>query len=162
MNQTHPSIEQLVDYAHGELSAHDDAVIHAHLAECGPCAQAHEAEVRLGELLREHARAEELELPPGLVTSIYARAAADSSSASSWWQRLAASLRPIVAVPVAAALVVAVYFAVASVWLHPTNAKTDAADAAYYMESHAALATTMPFEEGDAIPTVLTSDETDR
>lgn len=159
MNQTHLTIEQIIDYERGELSPHEDATVRAHLTRCAACGESHQTEVRLGELLREHARAAELELPPGLVTSIFARVASESN-APSWWQRLSALLRPIVAIPVGAAVVVAIYFAAASGW--HAGAKNDAADAAYYMESHAALATTMPFEEGDAIPTVLTSDETDR
>ena len=44
MNQSHLSPDQLVDYTRGELSARDDAAVHAHLAECAECASAHDAE----------------------------------------------------------------------------------------------------------------------
>jgi anti-sigma factor RsiW len=156
MNQQHPSTDQLVDYAHGELSAREDAAVHAHLAVCAGCAEAHDAEARLVELLRRHARAEERELPPGLATAIFARAASDSAPSPWSWERLLAALRPAVAVPVAAAVALAIYISAAG-W--HGSAKSDAIDAAYYIENHAALASTMPFEEGAAIPTMLTSDE---
>jgi anti-sigma factor (TIGR02949 family) len=157
MNQQHPSIDQLVDYAHGELSAREDAAVHSHVAACPDCADAYDAEVRLTELLRGHARAEERELPPGLADAIRARVADASASAAWWtWQRLSASLRPVIAVPIAAVLVLAIY---ASFAIWHGSAKSDAIDAAYYIENHAALASTMPFEESSAIPATLTSDE---
>ncbi|MEO6836590.1 MAG: zf-HC2 domain-containing protein [Candidatus Tumulicola sp.] len=154
MNHAHPTVDQLIDYAHGELSSHEGDAVRAHLAACPACIEAHDAQIRLGELLRQHARSEELELPPGLVTSIYARAASEPP-APAWWTPLASALRPALAVPIAAAVALAIYFASAG-W--HTNVRTDATDAAYYMENHAALATTVPFE-GDAVPTVLTSDQ---
>jgi anti-sigma factor RsiW len=156
MNQQHPSIDQLIDYAHGELSAREDAAVHAHLAACADCAEAHDAEARLVDLVRKHARAEERELPPGLTTAIYARAASDNVPSSRWsWERLTASLRPAVVLPVAAAAVLAIYISISG-W--HGSARSDAIDATYYIENHAALASTMPFEESAAIPTMLTSD----
>jgi anti-sigma factor RsiW len=157
MNQQHPSIDQLVDYAHRELSAREDAVVHAHLATCPECAEAHDAEARLGELLRQHARDEERELPPGLTTAIYARAAGESATLPWWsWERLATTPRQAIAVPVVAAVVLAIYASMGGWHGAP---KSDAIDAAYYLENHAALASTMPFEEGAPIPAMLTSDQ---
>ncbi len=155
MNQQHPSIDQLVDYVHGELSAREDAAIHSHVAVCADCAEAHDMEVRLGELLRRHAREEERELPPGLTTAIYARAASERVAPWWSWQRLTTP-RHLIAVPVVAAIVF-VIFAMSGGW-HGAP-KSDAIDAAYYIENHAALASTMPFEEGAALPTTLTSDQ---
>ncbi len=149
-------MDQLVDYVHGELSAREDAAIHAHVAACANCAEAHDMEVRLGELLRRHAREEERELPPGLTTAIYARASSERVTPWWSWQRLATTPRQLIAVPVVVAIVVAIY-AMAGGW-HGTP-KSDANDAAYYIENHAALASTMPFEEGAALPTMLTSDQ---
>lgn len=157
MNQTHPTDEQLIDYAHGELASHDDAAVHAHVTACPACSVRLAAEVRLSELLRAHARAQDRELPPGLATSIRARIASDP--APSPWRRFFASFRPVVAVPVAAAAALAIYFAAAT-W-HP-NAAGGSLDATYYLDNHAALATTTPFEESSSVPAVLTSDETDR
>jgi anti-sigma factor RsiW len=159
MNQTHPTPEQLIDYVHGELASSQDAAIHTHLATCAACAQAHDGEVRLGELLRAHARAETLDLPPGLVTSIYARTASDAGTP--WWQRLSASMRAAAAVPIAATVALIIYFAVSG-WHATVKNGTGTLDAAYYMENHAALSTNTPFEAGDALPTVLTADETGR
>jgi anti-sigma factor RsiW len=157
MKQEHPSIDQLVDYGRGELSPRDDATIHAHLTTCAACAEAYDAETRLVELLRRRAGAEERELPPGFADAILARAAADTASPAFWsWNRLEDLLRPAVAVPVAAAIAVAIYVS-ASGW--HGSAKNDAVDAAYYIENHAALASTTPFEESAVPPTMLTSDE---
>lgn len=154
MNQTHPTIEQLIDYAHGEVSPQADASIHAHLAACPACADAYDAENQVTELLRSHARAQERELPPGLITAIYANAKSEPP-APTWFARLTASLHPAAAVPVAAIVALAIYFASSS-W--HANARSGALDAAYYIENHAALATTMPFEEGNAVPAMLASD----
>lgn len=159
MNQTHPTTDQLIDYVHGELPSGADAAVHAHLASCAACAESRDAEVRLGEILRAHARAQELELPPGLTTAIYARAAADVPAERAWWSRWPAALRPAAAVPVAAAIALALYFA-ASGW--HANAGSGTLDAAYYMDNHAALSTTMPFSAGDAVPAQLTADEMER
>ncbi|MGA8534831.1 MAG: zf-HC2 domain-containing protein [Candidatus Tumulicola sp.] len=157
MNQPHPSIDELVDYARSELSARDDAAVHAHLAVCPACAEAHDAEARLVEVLRLHAKAEEREFPPGLAEAIYARAAAERTSAP-WWSLRLPALQPAFALAVAAAVAFAVYLS-AGGW-HGA-AKRGSVDAAAYVENHAALASTMPFEETAAIPTMLTSDETE-
>ncbi len=157
MNQQHPSIDQLVDYTHGELSAREDADVHSHLAACAECAEAHDVETRVGELLRRHAREEEHELPPGLTTAIYARASSERVAAPWWsWQWLTAIPRSTIAVPVVAAIVVVMYAAMGG-W-HGTP-KNDAVDAAAYLQNHVALASTMPFEESAAAPAMLASGE---
>jgi anti-sigma factor RsiW len=147
MTNEHPSSETLIDYAHGELAAHEDAAVHAHLAACARCSEAHDDEVRLGELLREHARAEERELPPGFAERIVA-AATSAPAPSRWWQP-AVLFRPALALPAAAVVAIALYLSLA-VFHGP--AKTTGIDAAYYIESHAALATDMPFSEGASLP----------
>jgi anti-sigma factor RsiW len=155
MNETHLTTEQLMDYAHGELSAREDAAAHAHLASCAACTQARDEELRLSELLREHARVEEREMPPGLATSIYALAAS-SSAQPAWWQRLSLA-RPAIAIPLAAAVLLIAFFGIANM-RGPMSRR--GVDAAYYLENHAALASTMPFEENSALPVELTSDVT--
>ncbi len=157
MNQQHLSTEQLVDYTHGELSAREDADVHAHLAGCAECAEAHDVETRLGELLRRHARDEERELPPGLTTAIYARASSERVAAPWWsWQWLAAVPRSAIAVPVIAAIVLVMYAAMGG-W--HANPKSEAVDAAAYLQNHVALASTMPCEESAAAPAMLASGE---
>ncbi|MBV8371814.1 MAG: zf-HC2 domain-containing protein [Candidatus Eremiobacteraeota bacterium] len=155
IDQEHPSLDQLVDYAHGELPTRDDAAVYAHLAGCVPCKEAYDAESRLGELLRDHARAHERDLPLGLANAIYARAAAEHNSSRQWpWERIGTSVRAAIAIPVAAAVALAIYFS-ANGW---HGVKSDAVDARYYIDNHAALASTTPFQDS-AIPTMLTSEE---
>jgi anti-sigma factor RsiW len=157
MINDHPTSEMLIDYVHGELPAHEDAALHAHLSACNSCSETHADEVRLGELLREHARTEERELPPGFAARIVATAVS-AAPQRSWWQ--AAIFRPVFALPAAAAIALALYVGFSS--FHGA-AKTTTVDAAYYIESHAALATDMPFAEGASLPMSFASyDETDR
>jgi anti-sigma factor RsiW len=156
MNQTHPTPEQLVDYLHGELPAAQDAAVHGHLAECSECAQAYEAEASLTELLRAHARSEESELPYRVVAGI--RDAAAQTTAAFPWERIRAALRPVVLIPAAAALVVALYFGLGT--RHPAGVTP--IDAAYYVDNHAALTATTPFSEDAPIPAMLTSDDQNR
>jgi anti-sigma factor RsiW len=154
MIDDHPTSETLIDYVHRELPAHEDAAVHAHLASCAACSQAHDDEVRLGELLREHARSEERELPAGFAARIVA-AATSSPPAARWWQP-ATLFRPAFALPAAAAIVLAFYLGFAA--FH-SPAKTTSVDAAYYIESHAALATAMPFAEGASLPMSFASND---
>ncbi len=157
MNQSHLSLDRLVDYTRGELSARDDADVHAHLAECADCAGAHDSERRLVDLLKSHARAEERELPPGLATAIRARAAGEPAGRRHWsWHRLSASFGAFAAAGIAAVLVVAL---VLSFTIPRSTPKNGAVDASTYMANHAALTSTMPFEDGTNAPVMLTADE---
>jgi anti-sigma factor RsiW len=151
MINQHPSNETLIDYIHGELPAHEDAVVHAHLATCAACSTAYNAEVRLGELLREHARAEERDLPPGFAARIVATATT-ARPAPPWWQT--AIFRPAYALPAAAGIVLALYLGFSA---FGGPAKTTTVNAAYYIESHAALATDAPFAEGASLPVTFAS-----
>lgn len=154
IDRNHPSGEELIDYAHAALSEGDDARLHAHLATCSSCTEALEAETRLGELLREHARLQERELPRSLVESIYAAARKDGH-APPWWTRLAGALRPAVMLPAAAAIAIAIFLGFVST---RGTARATPIDAAYYLEDHAELATTVPFGEESSARTMLTSD----
>jgi anti-sigma factor RsiW len=157
MKHAHPSIERIVDYTRGELSARDDADVYAHLAECPACAGTHDQERRLTELLKAHARADERELPLGFASAIRARAAADEGEPA-WWSRhsVRAMLRPAAAVGIAALLVIA--FVVSfTIPRGPANANTITPSA--YLENHAALSSTVPFEDGTNAPIALTADE---
>ena len=156
MNQTHPTPEQLVEYLHGELTPPHDAAVHAHLAECSACAQAYEAEASLTELLRAHARSEERELPYRVVAGI--RDAAAGATAPPIWERIRSALRPVVLIPAAAALAIALYFGMSE--RHSGGATP--INAAYYVDSHAALTATTPFSEDAPIPAMLTSDDQTR
>ncbi len=155
MNQTHPTPEQLVDYLHGELPDVQDAAIHAHIAECPSCAQARDAELQLTELLRGHARAEERDLPAGVLAGI--RSSVERAPAPTLWERMQAAFRPAVLVPAAATLAVLLYFVLSA---HHSKAVASPIDASYYVQSHAALTATTPFSEESAMPTLLTSNDT--
>jgi len=156
----HPTLEQLNDYVHGELPEQQDAAIHAHLSGCAPCAEAHETEVRIGEVLREHARAEERELPLGFAQRIVDTAVASESHREPWWEAFTRVLRPAIAVPAIVALALIVYLAVAG---SKQGAAVQSAtiDAAAYLDNHAALATDMPFSETAMEPTAFASASSD-
>jgi anti-sigma factor RsiW len=153
MTADHPSYETLVDYAHGELSANDAAAVLSHLNGCVPCAQTYEGETRLTQVLRAHARAEERELPASVVTAIYA--AIEPPARERWWSGASWFGRPAVALPLAAALIFGVYYTVTSTH---QGLRATTIDAAYYLEDHAELATSVPFQDGSVAPAMLTSD----
>jgi len=152
MNDVHPTLDQIVDYLHGELPAARDAAVHAHIAGCSDCAQARDAEMQITDQLRERARAEERELPPGLAARI--RSAIESERSPSLWERLSAAFRPVALVPVAAAIALLLYVGFG----HRGQAVASSIDASYYVQNHAALAATTPFSGEQAVPELLTSD----
>lgn len=157
MTHGHPTIDRLVDYAHGELPPREDAAIHAHLRECPQCADAYADELSLKEALREHARAQERELPPGLSTAIFANAR--SSSQVAWHLRMRGWWRPLAALPVAAAIALLIHLELPGSTPHANRV---ASDANYYLENHAALSATTPLGGNDAIPAILASDDSSR
>lgn len=154
MNKQHPSTDTLIDYIHRELSPQDDAAILLHVESCDDCRARYETEARLSEALRTHAAETERELPQGVVNSIWA--ALEAAPAPSFGERLREIFKPVVAVPLAAAIAVAIYFGVATT--HHTGPRTTI-DAAYYLDDHAALNSTTPFGEGDAVPAQLVGDQ---
>lgn len=151
MNQTHVTPEELIDYLHGAVSAERDAAIYAHLASCSECAEARDLEVALTEMLREHAAAQERDMPPSVATNVWEAVARKPSV----WDRLGAAFRPAVAVPVAIAIAAFLYFGV-RVAHRPAQAAT--IDAAYYVDNHAMLDTATPFSQDDTMPQELASD----
>lgn len=156
MNQTHPTPDELVDYLHGELPAPRSAAIAAHIAGCSGCADARADEVSLTQLLRDHARAQERELPPGVVSGIWEKL---RNRPPSVWERFSAALRPAIAVPVAIAIAAFLFFSI-KVAHGPAHAAT--IDASYYVENHATLDAVTPLSEDDPIPQVLASNVTTR
>ncbi len=153
--EQHPSTEKLIDYIHRELSPEDDAAILMHVESCDECRARYQLEARLSESLRVHARETERELPQGVVNGIWA--AIESPPQPSLADRLRALFRPAVAVPVTAVAALAIYFGVTAT--HHAGSTT-MIDAAYYLDDHAALTSTVPFGEGNAVPTQLESDQT--
>jgi anti-sigma factor RsiW len=150
MNEAHVSTEHIIDYLHGELSAAEDAAIHAHLSECAACEERHSEELALTEVLRAHARARERELPPGVVAKIHA---AIEQRPTSIWDGLRSVYRPYY-LPAAAAIAVALYFGFSSQRTHRT-----AINPAYYVDAHTAVAASAPFGEVAPLPAALASND---
>jgi anti-sigma factor RsiW len=151
MNETHPSIEQIVDYLHGELSPAQDAVIYAHLAGCLPCSERRTDELAIGEALRAHARAGERNLPASLVARI--RSEIERPARDSAWEQLRTRFRPIFVLPAAAAAA-AILYAGIEAWQSAATTPIDAAD---YVDSHAAMAAVTPF--ADDMPQAMLASE---
>lgn len=152
MNQTHPSIERIVDYLHGELSPAEDAVIYAHFAACPECDAKRSEELAITDALHAYARNTERDMPAGLATRIQIAAVQSQPGA---WQRFMAPFRPMVMVPAAAAVALAIYIGYSS-WHRA--AAPPGIQAAYYVNNHAAMAASAPF--GDAAPPItLTSND---
>jgi anti-sigma factor RsiW len=156
MSEQHVTPEMLIDYMRGELPEHEDAATHAHISGCSQCAEAHESETALTDLLREHARSEERELPAGMLSRIQLAIAAERKP--TWWDVLMGYLRPAIAIPVAAGLILGAVFGLAS---RHSAAQATTIDAAYYLDDHAALAPTTPFQDGCAVPATLSSGESE-
>lgn len=151
MNDTHPSLERIVDYLHGELPPAEDAAIHAHLAACPECDGKRGEELAITEALRAYALATERDLPPGLATRIRSTAAQTQPGT---WERFFTGLRPIVMVPAAAVVALAIYLGYNS--RHRAAAPTPI-QATYYVNNHAAMAASAPF--GDAAPPITLASE---
>lgn len=152
MNETHPSLEQIVDYLRGELSPAEDAAVYAHIAGCRSCDDRRAEELAITEALRANARASERELPPGVVARI--RDAAGRTR-EPFWEPVRTLLRPMVLVPAAVA-VAAMLYAGFGGWQRATAPV--AINSADYVTNYAAMAAGAPFGD-DAPPMVLTSND---
>jgi anti-sigma factor RsiW len=156
MNDEHLNSDTLIDYLHGELDAQDDARAMQHIVACAQCSALHDEQAALTDTLRAYARATERELPAGVTARIW-DAIERENFAPSWLERAQAFLRPAYALPIAAALVVALYLGITT----PQHGQALAnIDATYYLEDHAALTGTVPFSEGSAVPALLENEET--
>jgi anti-sigma factor RsiW len=149
----HPTIEELIDYIHGELGAAEDAQTLAHLAECRACRLEYEREAWLSENLRRSA-AVAAELPATVKARIWESIRTESASP---YARIFSFMRPALAVPLAAMLAVALYFA--SPFAHRAQT-APMVDAMYYFDQHAAEASGNPLGERNVSPPVLETNET--
>ena len=139
----HITTDLLVDYVHHELAPEEDALVHAHLGECAGCRREVENESALTDALRSAAAAEETDMPSLVAARVWETI---RSARPSPLGRLAVLLRPAVAVPLAAALVIGAYVAVPL--SHGGPAPT--IDAGYYLEQHAAAQVQYPLAERGA------------
>jgi anti-sigma factor RsiW len=149
----HLTTETIIDYIRGELGPAEDALTHTHMQGCGACRIEYEREARLSESLRAAAVAEALELPGMVKARIWEAVRAEAPPP---YARLLGFFRPAVAVPAAAVLVVATYFASPLAHRAPT---APTVDAMYYLEQHAAQQLQNPLGERNVTSAVLeTSD----
>jgi anti-sigma factor (TIGR02949 family) len=129
MTSHHPSIDHLIDYAHHELSPAEDARIFAHLADCPQCRTEYDAEMQLTAALKHAASAQTLEMPSAIKAHVWERVRARESAWRGW-------LRPLIAVPVGAAIVFGALVAVQTSAPLPQPA----VGAQYYFDLHSAAA----------------------
>jgi anti-sigma factor RsiW len=127
----HLSTDLLVDYLHGELAPEDDALAHAHLASCPACRREYDLESSLSEALRLAAKADEREFPSLVAARVWEQV---REARPGPFARLSAWLRPMIAVPMAAAILLGGWYA--SSYTHPGNRPT--VDVNYYLQTHAA------------------------
>lgn len=144
----HLTNETLIDYMHGALTPQEDAAVYAHMETCDVCRSEYDAEVTLSEMLRAQAQREERELPPMLKAELWQRIREEQPSPAS---RFLGWFRPAFAVPIAAAIALGVYFGVGGF-----SQGAPSIEAAYYLQDHAALNSTIPFNDhGSASPVDL-------
>jgi len=154
MNETHPSIEQIVDHLRRELPASDDAAVQTHLAGCVLCQERRNEEVALTQALRAYAAARERDLPQSVAAGIRnAAAQRESAESGGFLRRL---FRPAFVLPVAAAAAIAIYFGLNG---RHYPAQSTAVEASFYVDNHAAAAAAVPFSDGEPIPATLTSSD---
>ena len=135
----HLTNETLIDYVHGALTPQEDAAVYAHMETCELCRAEYDAEVALSETLREQARREERELPPMLKAELWDRIRSAQPTTA---QRIFGWIRLPIAIPVAIAIALAAYFGPSLFESHPPTI-----EAAYYLQDHAALNSTVPFND---------------
>jgi len=156
MNNEHLDTDTLIDYLHRELPPGQDATVMQHLNACVQCRAQYDEQARLTESLRAYGQATEREIPAGVVARIW-DAVEKEHAAPTLLERLSGWMRPAIAIPVGALLALALYFGA----IAPRMAGTTAIiDAAYYLDDHAALTSTVPFSEGNVVPASLENDET--
>jgi predicted anti-sigma-YlaC factor YlaD len=136
----HLANQTLIDYMHAGLAPEQDAHVYAHIESCAACRSDYDAELALTDMLRTYATRETRELPSSVKAEIWERIRAARPSPL---RNLADWLRPAVTLPVAAALALGIYFGTS--YLGPHGAAS--IDAAYYLQDHAALNSTVPFSD---------------
>jgi len=136
----HLNNQTLIDYMHAGLAPEEDAHVYAHLEACTDCRSEYDSELAMTDMLRTFALADQRELPSSVKAEIWERI---RSARPSPLSALAAWFRPAVAIPAAAVLAVGLYFG--TTYLSPRGPAS--IDAAYYLEDHAALNSTVPFSD---------------
>jgi anti-sigma factor RsiW len=139
----HYNADTLDDYLHGALGPERDATIHAHLETCAPCSALYDEAAQVRDWLRAAARAEEREFPSLIKARVW-EAVRNAPAPMSFADRLRAFWRPMIAVPVAAAIAVFAYVGIPGVH---NNGQPAGVAATYLLEEHAALASDNPLAD---------------
>jgi predicted anti-sigma-YlaC factor YlaD len=137
----HYNADTLDDFLHGALGPERDAVIDAHLKACAQCHAVYDESVSVRDWLRAAARAEEREFPSIVKARVWE---AIRYERPTWFDHLRAVWRPMVAVPVAAAIALFAYIGLPIA--HIGGPATGVA-ATYLLEEHAALASENPLAD---------------
>ena len=138
----------LVDYERGELDAARDADVHAHLQSCSACHAQWQADLALVDSLR--AWSEEREFPSAILAGV--RQAMHAERPPSLAERLRAVFRPVVAAPVAAALLIVVGYG-----YHRTHLPQPSLTGMDYVREHFAQTASLPSSDRAWSTYVLTS-----
>jgi predicted anti-sigma-YlaC factor YlaD len=140
----HYNADLLDDYLHGALGPERDADIHAHLEACAPCRALYDEAAQVRDWLRAAARAEEREFPSMIKARVWEAVRNMPPPSTSFADRLRALWRPMIAVPVAAAIAVFAYVGIPGVH---ANGQPAGVAATYLLEEHAALASDNPLAD---------------
>ena len=141
----------LIDYLHGALDARADAAVFAHLETCEACRAAYDDEAAFGETLRAAARAEERQFPSMVKARVWDAVRRERPSLVA---RIFSGWGPRLAVPVAAAFVIAATLGAPVLRNSTGNAGVSAA---YYLNEHSAESQQTPLAAG-ANPAVYGTD----
>jgi len=132
----------LIDYQHGALAPDADAVVFAHLEQCLDCRALHDEEAALGERLRALASAEEREFPSLVKARVWE---AVRNERPSLIARLQVRWGPAMAVPLAAAFFLGIYFGTPVF-----RGVTPGVAASFYLDEHSAETQENPLGPGAA------------
>ena len=140
----HYDADTLDDYLHGALGPERDATIHAHLEACAPCCALYDEAAQVRDWMRAAARAEEREFPSMIKARVWEAVRDLAPPPATLAERLRALWRPMIAVPVAAAIAVFAYVGIPGVH---GNGQPAGVAAPYLLEEHAALASDNPLAD---------------
>jgi hypothetical protein len=127
---THYDRETLIDYLHRALAPDTDAAVFAHLKTCAACRAAHDDEAAFGETLRAWGRADEPEMPAIVKARVWEAVRKERPSP---FAGLVRAWIPALAVPAAAFVALAIYFATPIVRGTPPP---PGISAVYYLDEH--------------------------
>ena len=139
----------LLDYERGELDAARDAAMHQHLQACSACREQWESDLALVDSLR--AWATPREFPTSILANV--RQAMYAERPPTLAERLRAVFRPVIAAPVAAAVLVAVIYT----GYHRMNQPQPTLTGMDFVREHLAQTASMPSNDRAWSTYVLTS-----